>query len=193
VTEDKKGLLALREGQRSHRAPFRTIRDPEGRCIGAYTNLLIYQVTDRLERQGSRKRLTSPGYCRLDPPLPPHVLPNLGPAELQAIAYPHFGYGLLSAYSGRGLGMAAARAMVEYSKEWIEDDHLGTVRPFPLISPSSTPVLQARCLPDMSLVHARRDRLANKHRDASTTTRHHSPFSSVWALSTRSNSAYRGM
>lgn len=135
VTEDEKGLLALREGQRSHRAPFRTIRDPEGRCIGAYTNLLIYQVTDRLERQGSRKRLTSPGYCRLDPPLPPHVLPNLGPAELQAIAYPHFGYGLLSAYSGRGLGMAAARAMVEYSKEWIEDGYLGTVRPFPLISP----------------------------------------------------------
>ena len=128
LTEDIKGLVALREGQRSRRAPFRTIRDAEGRCIGAHTDRLSHQAADRPGRQGRRKRLTLPGYCRLDTPLPPHVLPNLGPAEIQAIAYPHFGYGLFSAYAGRGLGMAAARAMVEYSKEWIEDGYLGTVR-----------------------------------------------------------------
>ena len=74
------------------------------------------------------------GYCRLDPPLPPHVLPNLSPADQTAIAHPHFGYGLLSAYTGRGLGMAAARAMVEYCKEWIEDEYLGTVRSSSLVA-----------------------------------------------------------
>ena len=72
------------------------------------------------------------GYCRVDPPLPPHVLPDLSPAYQKSIAHPHFGYGLLSAYTGRGPGMAAARTMVEYCKEWIEDDYLGTVNPFPL-------------------------------------------------------------
>lgn len=34
ISEDSKGLMALEDGRKSDRAPFRAIRNREGRCIG---------------------------------------------------------------------------------------------------------------------------------------------------------------